>query len=72
MEEEVVLRVDLRALRNEAGLSADQVAKQSGIACSVIKRLELGESINLTTALKMARFLHLSVEDIWEIKNKEN
>jgi DNA-binding XRE family transcriptional regulator len=26
----------------------------------------------LSTALKLARFLHLSVEDIWEIKNKEN
>ncbi len=72
MEEEVVLRVDLRALRNEAGLSADQVAKQSGIAVSVVKRLELNGAVSLSTALKMARFLHLTVEEIWEIKNKES
>jgi DNA-binding XRE family transcriptional regulator len=72
MEEELALLLDLRKLRNEAGLSADQVAKQSGIAVSVIKRMEQGATTNLITALKMARFLHLTVEEIWEIKNKES
>ena len=72
MEEDVVLLLDLRKLRNEAGLSAERVGEQAGIAPSAVKRLEAGSAVNLFTALKMARFLHLSVEEIWEIKKNES
>jgi len=68
MKKEVDLLMDLRGLRKEADISMAKVAWLSGIADSNISRMEIGEAPSLVNALKYARFLHLSVEEIWGIK----
>ena len=59
------LKMDLKTLRTEAGYSVGKVAKLSGIPDSVISRIEVGESPSLGTALRLARFLQVPIEEIW-------
>lgn len=65
MDHKAELLIDLRGLRKEANLSVDRVAQLSGIGRSIIARMEIGDTPNLATALRMARFLETPVEEIW-------
>lgn len=71
MKNEVSLLLDLRALRKEAGMSAEEVAEQSGISAAGIERIEWKECPSLANALRLARLLHLSVEDIWALTDEK-
>jgi len=65
VKDQVVLRMDLRALRNEAGVSASYVAGKTGMGLSTYARVETGAPPSLANALKLAKFLELPVEEIW-------
>jgi transcriptional regulator with XRE-family HTH domain len=65
VKDQVVLRMDLRALRNEAGVSASYVAGKTGMGLSTYERVETGAAPSLANALKLAKFLELPVEEIW-------
>jgi DNA-binding XRE family transcriptional regulator len=71
MKERINLLMDLGGLRKEAGLSADNVAELSGIARSNIVRMENGDAPNMLTALKYARFLNLTVNEIWGLEEEK-
>jgi DNA-binding XRE family transcriptional regulator len=72
MKSEVSLLINLRDLRKEAGISAEELATLSGISASGIERIEWGEAPSLANALRLARLLNLSVEDIWGVKEKKD
>jgi len=65
MKEDVKLLMDLRELRHEAGVQASQVSAKSGIARSSYLEIENGRRPSLDTALKLARYLQIHVDEIW-------
>ena len=68
MNEQAVLRMNLRELRKEAGLSVGYVAEHAGIAHSIFARIEKGGIPNLANALRLAKFLETPVEEIWGLE----
>jgi DNA-binding XRE family transcriptional regulator len=54
----------LKAYRNEAGLTQWKLAVALGFQISTIQRIEAGQPPSLATALKLAKFFNVHVEDI--------
>ncbi len=65
MKEDVELLMDLRGLRQAAGIQASFVSAKSGIARSSYMEMEHGRIPNMASALKLARFLQIPVNEIW-------
>lgn len=67
MDSEVELLIDLRGMREEAKVSVERVSELAGIGRSTIARIEMGDMPSLGNALRLARFLKMSVEEIWRL-----
>jgi DNA-binding XRE family transcriptional regulator len=61
------LLVDLTAIRQKHGITVAQAAAACGFTYAVWQRLEAGGSPSLDTALRIARFIEMPVEQIWAI-----
>ncbi len=68
MKDNVKLLMDLRSLRQEAGISVKKLEELSGIAHATLERIEKGQAPHLEIALQYARFLNRNVEEIWGLK----
>lgn len=67
----VMLTLDLRGLRREAGLTLQAWERLCGVAESNLARYEAGAVPGLLNALKIARFLKMPVEEIWGLEEEE-
>jgi DNA-binding XRE family transcriptional regulator len=54
----------LAGWRATKGLTQDGLAEQSGVARTTIARAETGGALNLTTAVKLAKALGVTVYDL--------
>lgn len=70
MKGKVVLQVDIRALREEAKLSKSAASRLIGIDENTYDRAETGGSMSLASALKIARFMKMPVEEIWGLEEE--
>lgn len=62
------MKNNLQKIRWEKNLSQKTLSQKSGVSQSVISSVENGLTIpNLTTALRLAKALGVSVEDIFQI-----
>lgn len=68
MKDNATLLMDLRSLRQEAGISVKKLEELSGIAHATLDRIEKGQAPSLGIALRYAQFLQLNVEEIWGLK----
>ena len=56
----------LRDLRNQSGLTLEELAHTTGISASTIRALEADKGdVKLGTALRLAHFYGLPLETIW-------
>jgi DNA-binding XRE family transcriptional regulator len=62
------LLVEMRALRQAAGISQRKAAELMGIDDNTYIRAEGGEAPSLAIALKIARFMQRPVEEIWGLE----
>lgn len=57
----------VKALRKKAKLTQEGLARESGVSLGTIQKLEAGKQIpSATTAVRIARLLNSTVEDIFE------
>lgn len=57
----------IKVARLSAGMSMRELTAKSGVNVSSICRCEAGKEPTLTNALKLAKALGYSVEDLWEL-----
>jgi DNA-binding XRE family transcriptional regulator len=50
--------------RANKGMTQETLAKQAGVARTTIARVETGALVNLTTAVKLAKALGITVHDL--------
>ena len=68
--EEIKTRV--KELRNKAGITQDELGKEVGVSRQTIIALEQGKYVpSLTLAMKIARKFNVSVEEIFELDEKD-
>ena len=72
MKEKVVLLQDIRVLRIEAGLSKNAASKLVGLDENTYDRAEIGGSMSLASALTIARFMKMPVEEIWTLEKEDD
>jgi DNA-binding XRE family transcriptional regulator len=65
--EQVKLKVDIKGLRREANVGLVRAAAMVDVSPSTLERVEAGWSPGIVTALKVARFMQMPVEEIWGI-----
>lgn len=65
---EPVFHSELRAMREQWGLSVRDVEKETGVTKSTIFRAEHGMEVELGHALRLARFFSKTIEEIWKEK----
>ena len=58
---------DPRAIRKSARVSVRDVAKHSGISAATISRIERGYLPDIITALRMAAFYGLKIDEMWSL-----
>lgn len=64
----VLYRTHLLSIREERGLTPLEVASRSGLGCvSTLEDAEKGFGIRLDTALKLAKFYEVPVEELWTL-----
>lgn len=63
------LKVNIRAMRQQKGLSLRDCVKPSGISSATFLRVECGALPDLPTAFRMAHFLDLPIESIWNLRD---
>lgn len=68
MKGKVVLQVDIQALRKEAKLSKSAASRLIGIDENTYDHVERGGSMSLGSALLVARFMKMPVEEIWGLE----
>ena len=62
----------IRAVRIKQGLTQSQVAIQVGITVISYQRIEYGtQRPSLETAIKIAKALNTTVEDLWNYKKED-
>jgi transcriptional regulator with XRE-family HTH domain len=54
----------LRHARDAAGLTQDELADRAGVARNTLSRIERGEDTSLSTAGRLARALHVPLEQM--------
>lgn len=59
----------LRKIRKELGLTLRDVEKGSGVNLPGIWRCEIGAEVELSKALKLAKFFGVPVEQLWKLKD---
>ena len=64
----IKLLCNLKRKRKELGLTLYDVADALGTTHVSVLRAERGEKVCLTTALRLAEFYGVSVNDIWKLK----
>ncbi|EPZ50206.1 MULTISPECIES: helix-turn-helix transcriptional regulator [Alicyclobacillus] len=63
----------IRELRNQLGISQIELAKELQITRQTVIAIELGKyNPSLELALKICRYFHLRVEDIFELVEDES
>ena len=72
MKEVSRLYCRLEEILTERGLKKSYVAKKVGISNSAMSNILKGGMPHLDTALRIARFLGLKIEDIWYLEEDEN
>jgi DNA-binding XRE family transcriptional regulator len=70
-DEEVVLLVDIRALRAQAKIAVIEAARIIGVGKSTLERVETGRMPSLSVALKIAASYGIPVEQIWGIPEEK-
>lgn len=66
-----VLLVDLKAMREEHGVTLRQAQAAFGVNNSALWQAEQGCTPSLQTALRIADFVEMPVEKIWALKKGE-
>lgn len=60
---------NLKNIRKEHNLNQEELAQETGTYSKSISRIECGtRNASLEVALRMAKYLELSVEDIFELE----
>jgi DNA-binding XRE family transcriptional regulator len=72
MPDKLVLKVDIQALRHQGGMSLKEWAGIVHVSKAVLSRIENGTNMQLDTALKIARFLNMSIEEIWTLEDEKD
>ena len=65
------LLIDLQGLRENRGVTIRQVEKAIHISNATLCQIEHGCTPRLDSALKIAAFVDIPVEDIWALKEKK-
>lgn len=68
--QERVFYCNIAFLREQRGFSLRDIEKHSGLNRSTLCRAEAGLAIELSTALKLARFFKTTVEKLWTLKSE--
>src|SRR5580698_10033811 len=64
-------QTQLNVIRQQRGIPAAQLAKQTGVSRQTIYAIEAGDYVpNTTLALHMAQILEVRVEDLFQIKTE--
>lgn len=71
-DEKVVLHCEIRTLRDEAGLTQQDVARAVGTNSAAIGNVEAGSPPRLDIALRLAAFFGCEVEKIWSINKADD
>ena len=67
-EPKIRLLIDVAKMRSSKGVSLRQCAEACGLSHPTLYRIERGASPSLEAALTYAKFMEISVENIWEVK----
>ena len=60
---------NLKNIRKERNLNQEELAEGTGTCSKTVSRIECGtRNASLEVALRMAKYLELSVEDIFELE----
>jgi transcriptional regulator with XRE-family HTH domain len=54
----------LRSLREQCGLSTNELSRRSGVSAATIRRLENGREARITTAVRLAHALEVEWRDL--------
>lgn len=65
-DKERIFWTPLRSMRLNSGLTFSELSEHTGLNQSTLCRAEAGLTIELVTALKIARFFEKPVEEIWQ------
>lgn len=66
--ENVPLKCTLRIIREKLNLSLRDVADAVGLSVSGMHAIEHGRDVQMTTALRLAEFYGVDVNEIWKLK----
>jgi DNA-binding XRE family transcriptional regulator len=64
------LLIDLQGMRESKGVTLRQVQKAIGVSNATLCQIEHGCTPRLDSALRIAAFVELPVEQIWALKGK--
>jgi transcriptional regulator with XRE-family HTH domain len=63
--------VELQRIREERGLSVEELAKKSGISATTIRVMERGtREVSEDTIAKLAKPLGLTFEEVWSLQRR--
>jgi transcriptional regulator with XRE-family HTH domain len=62
--------LELRWLREERGLSVEELAEKSKISATTIRAVEGGREARGETIAKLAKPLGLSFDEVWELQRR--
>lgn len=68
----VRLAADLRKMRVDRGVTLRQIEAATGISNASWSQIERGKPPSIQTALKIAEFIGLPIEQIWALNSKHN
>lgn len=72
MAEVEEIKTKVKELRNKLGITQDDLAKDVGVSRQTIISLEQGKYVpSLTLAMKIAQKFNVSVEEIFELDEKD-
>jgi DNA-binding XRE family transcriptional regulator len=63
-----ILNSRIRHFRQTNGLTLRDVSKASGVDVATVNRMEFGCETMLSTALKIAKFFEVTVEDLFSLR----
>lgn len=63
--------VELQRIREERGLSVEELAEKSGVSATTIRVMERGtREVSGDTVAKLARPLGLTFEEVWSLQRR--
>ncbi len=60
--------LELRRLREEQGLSVEELAEKSGISATTIRAMESGREARGETIARVAKPLGLTFDEVWSLQ----